>query len=84
MIGVSLLVAQQFSGQPSVLAYSRVLFEAAGWTGHASVVTVVIMGLTSNHGRAGRSGGPENSAGGRLHVHDVGVGCLGVRILGVG
>jgi MFS family permease len=48
MIGVGLLVAQQFSGQPSVLAYSRVLFEAAGWKGHASVVTVVIMGFTSS------------------------------------
>jgi MFS family permease len=47
LIGVGLLVAQQFSGQPSVLAYSRVLFEAAGWKGHASVVTVVIMGFTS-------------------------------------
>lgn len=46
-IGVGLLVAQQFSGQPSVLAYSRVLFEAAGWKGHASVVTVTIMGITS-------------------------------------
>jgi hypothetical protein len=47
MIGIGLLIAQQFSGQPSVLAYSRVLFEAAGWQGHASVVTVVIMGVTS-------------------------------------
>jgi MFS family permease len=47
MIGVGLLASQQFSGQPSVLAYSRVLFEAAGWTGHASVVTVTIMGITS-------------------------------------
>jgi Na+/melibiose symporter-like transporter len=47
MIGITLLIAQQFSGQPSVLAYSRVLFEAAGWQGHASVVTVVIMGITS-------------------------------------
>lgn len=46
-IGVGLLVSQQFSGQPSVLAYSRVLFEAAGWQGHASVVTVTIMGITS-------------------------------------
>ena len=47
MIGVGLLASQQFSGQPSVLAYSRVLFEAAGWKGHASVVTVTIMGITS-------------------------------------
>jgi len=46
-LGLTLLVAQQASGQPSVLAYSRVLLEAAGWKGHASVVTVVIMGLTS-------------------------------------
>eukprot|EP00934_Nitzschia_sp_Nitz4_P002084 Nitzschia sp. Nitz4//scaffold16_size188269//20445//22369//NITZ4_001769-RA/size188269-augustus-gene-0.88-mRNA-1//-1//CDS//3329538449//2084//frame0 len=47
VIGIGLLIAQQFSGQPSVLAYSRVLFEAAGWQGHASVVTVIIMGCTS-------------------------------------
>lgn len=46
-IGLALLVAQQFSGQPSILAYSRVLFEAVGFKGHASVVTVIIMGLTS-------------------------------------
>ncbi len=47
IIGLTLLVCQQASGQPAVLAYSRVLFEAAGWKGHASVITVVIMGLTS-------------------------------------
>ena len=47
MIGVGLLVSQQFSGQPSVLAYSRVLFEAAGWQGHTNVITVIIMALTS-------------------------------------
>jgi MFS family permease len=47
MIGVGLLVSQQFSGQPSVLAYSRVLFEAAGWQGHTNVITVLIMALTS-------------------------------------
>ena len=47
MIAVGLLVSQQFSGQPSVLAYSRVLFDAAGWQGHASVVTVLIMAFTS-------------------------------------
>lgn len=47
IIGLSLLVCQQASGQPAVLAYSRVLFEAAGWKGHASVITVIIMGLTS-------------------------------------
>lgn len=46
-IGLALLVSQQFSGQPSILAYSRVLFEVVGLKGHASVVTVVIMGLTS-------------------------------------
>lgn len=48
VVGLALLAAQQFSGQPSVLAYSRVLFEAAGWQGHVSVVTVLIMGITSS------------------------------------
>lgn len=47
LIAIGLLVSQQFSGQPSVLSYSRVLFDAAGWQGHASVVTVVIMAVTS-------------------------------------
>ncbi|KAL3921553.1 MAG: hypothetical protein SGILL_002688 [Bacillariaceae sp.] len=47
VIGMGLLVAQQFSGQPCVLAYSRVLFEAAGWGGNTSVVTVTIMGIVS-------------------------------------
>ena len=47
IIGIGLLISQQFSGQPSLLAYSRVLFEAAGWEGHTSVVTVLIMATTS-------------------------------------
>jgi predicted MFS family arabinose efflux permease len=48
LIGLGMLVAQQFSGQPCVLAYSRVLFEAAGWQGHTSVITVAIMGIVSS------------------------------------
>jgi MFS family permease len=47
IIGVGMLIAQQYSGQPCVLAYSSVLFEAAGWEGHASVITVTIMGIAS-------------------------------------
>ncbi|KAL3915240.1 MAG: hypothetical protein SGILL_005742 [Bacillariaceae sp.] len=47
VIGMGLLLAQQFSGQPCVLAYSRVLFEAAGWGGNTSVATVTIMGIVS-------------------------------------
>lgn len=47
VIGMGLLVAQQFSGQPCVLAYSRVLFQTAGWQGHTSVITVTIMGFVS-------------------------------------
>ena len=46
-LGVGLLVLQQLSGQPTVLAYSRVLFQAAGWGADTSVFTVVIMGITS-------------------------------------
>jgi len=46
--GLCLLLAQQFSGQPCVLAYSRVLFEAAGWSGNTSVITVTIMGVVSS------------------------------------
>ncbi|OEU18395.1 general substrate transporter, partial [Fragilariopsis cylindrus CCMP1102] len=48
VIGMGLLLAQQFSGQPCVLAYSRVLFEAAGWGGHTSIITVTIMGVVSS------------------------------------
>jgi len=47
-IGMGLLIAQQYSGQPCVLAYSRVLFEAAGWHGHTSVITVTMMGIVSS------------------------------------
>jgi MFS family permease len=47
VIGMGLLIAQQFSGQPCVLAYSRVLFESAGWGGNTSVITVTIMGIVS-------------------------------------
>jgi hypothetical protein len=47
IIGMGLLIAQQFSGQPCVLAYSRVLFQVAGWQGHTSVITVTVMGFVS-------------------------------------
>ena len=47
VIGLGLLISEQFSGQPSLLAYSRVLFEAAGWQGNASVVMVLCMACTS-------------------------------------
>ena len=47
LVGLGLLVAQQCSGQPSVLAYSRVLFAAAGLQGHTSVITVILMAMTS-------------------------------------
>jgi sugar porter (SP) family MFS transporter len=44
---MGLIVFQQFSGQPSVLSYATVLFQAAGWSGNASVVTSVLMMMTS-------------------------------------
>lgn len=44
---MGLIIFQQFSGQPSVLSYSTVLFEAAGWSGNASVVSSVLMMITS-------------------------------------
>ena len=47
-IGLGLLVAQQASFQPCVVAYSRVLFEAAGWNANTSVITVIIMGVVSS------------------------------------
>ena len=47
-LGIGLLSLQQFSGQPAVLAYSRVLFEAAGWGANSSVFSVLIMGVTSS------------------------------------
>ena len=40
---MGLIVFQQFSGQPSVLSYATVLFEDAGWSGNASVVTAMLM-----------------------------------------
>jgi Sugar (and other) transporter len=40
---MGLIVLQQFSGQPSVLSFSAVIFHAVGWNGHASVVTAFVM-----------------------------------------
>jgi MFS family permease len=40
---MGLIIFQQFSGQPSVLSYATVLFQAAGWSGNASVVAAVLM-----------------------------------------
>jgi sugar porter (SP) family MFS transporter len=44
---MGLIIFQQCSGQPSVLSYATVLFQAAGWSGNASVVTSVLMMVTS-------------------------------------
>jgi len=44
---MGLIIFQQFSGQPSVLSYATVLFQAAGWSGNASVVSSVLMMITS-------------------------------------
>lgn len=44
---MGLIVFQQLSGQPSVLSYVTVLFQAAGWSGNASVVTSILMMCTS-------------------------------------
>ena len=46
-IGLGLLLSEQLTGRPSLLVYSRVLFESAGWHGNASVVMVICMALTS-------------------------------------
>jgi MFS family permease len=40
---MGLIAFQQFSGQPSVLSYTTVLFQEAGWSGNASVVTSILM-----------------------------------------
>lgn len=40
---MGLIVFQQFSGQPSVLSYTTILFQAAGWSGNASVITSLFM-----------------------------------------
>lgn len=40
---LGLVFMQQLSGQPSVISYATVIFDAAGWSGHASVVTAVLM-----------------------------------------
>jgi sugar porter (SP) family MFS transporter len=44
---MGLILFQQFSGQPSVLSYATVLFQAAGWSGNASVVSSILMLITS-------------------------------------
>jgi sugar porter (SP) family MFS transporter len=40
---MGLIILQQLSGQPSLLSYATVLFHAAGWGGHASVITAMLM-----------------------------------------
>jgi sugar porter (SP) family MFS transporter len=42
-VALGLITLQQFSGQPSVLSYAAVLLGAAGWNGHATVVTALVM-----------------------------------------
>lgn len=44
---MGLIIFQQISGQPSVLSYAPVLFQAAGWSGNAIVVSSVLMMITS-------------------------------------
>lgn len=43
-----LILLQQLSGQPSVISYSAVVFEAAGWSGNATVVTAALMLVVSS------------------------------------
>ncbi|CAJ1929999.1 unnamed protein product [Cylindrotheca closterium] len=40
---MGLIVFQQVSGQPSLLSYTTLLFEQAGWGGNASVLTSIFM-----------------------------------------
>jgi sugar porter (SP) family MFS transporter len=47
LASMGLIIFQQFSGQPSVLSYATVLFQAAGWSGNASVVSSILMMVTS-------------------------------------
>jgi len=47
LASMGLIVFQQCSGQPSVLSYATVIFQAAGWSGNASVVSSVLMMITS-------------------------------------
>lgn len=42
-----LIIFQQVSGQPSILSYTTLLFDAAGYSGNASVITSIIMMCTS-------------------------------------
>lgn len=44
---MGLIALQQFSGQPSLLSYAAVIFNAAGWNGRAATVTAVLMLCTS-------------------------------------
>ena len=44
---IGLILFQQCSGQPSVLSYATILFQVAGWSGNASVVSSILMMMTS-------------------------------------
>jgi sugar porter (SP) family MFS transporter len=40
---MGLIALQQFSGQPSIISYATLLFDAAGWNGHVTVVMAILM-----------------------------------------
>lgn len=45
---LGVILFQQLSGQPSIISYATILFAAAGWSGHATVVTSVLMLIVSS------------------------------------
>jgi len=42
-VALGIILLMESSGQPALLSYSTMLFEQAGWSGHASVVNATIM-----------------------------------------
>jgi hypothetical protein len=40
---MGLIALQQFSGQPSIISYATLLFDAAGWNGHVTIVMAILM-----------------------------------------
>ena len=45
---MGLIALQQFSGQPSIISYATLLFDAAGWNGHVTVVMAILMLVVSS------------------------------------
>jgi hypothetical protein len=87
MVSMGLIVFQQFSGQLSVLSYTTILFQAAGWSGNASSVATSVLMIhvdIHDHDSLGGSAGPQTTLVGLLYYHDDSLVSTPDKLLGMG